>query len=133
MLRPPPLSPRPATLFPYTTLFRSPDVFGKSVPTAGNHVLKTASMSVTRARYPRRYAFVAAALLASAGGAVIAQQDGDSGPVALADDSSGAFEVAGIEVDVTAKSPDAARLAGFREAPRQGRERLFACDRKGVG
>src|SRR3546814_14949434 len=96
MLRPPPLSPRPATLFPYTTLFRSPDVFGKSVPTAGNHVLKTASMSVTRARYPRRYAFVAAALLASAGGAVIAQPDGDSGTVALADERSGASEAVGI-------------------------------------
>lgn len=83
-------------------------------------------MSVTRARFPRRYAFVAAALLASAGGAVIAQQDGDSGPVALADDSSGAFEVAGVEVDVTAKSADAARMAGFREAQRQGWKMLFA-------
>src|SRR3546814_15141502 len=44
----------------------------------------------------------------------------------LADDSSGAFEVAGIEVDVTAKSPDAARMAGFREAQRQGWKLLFA-------
>src|SRR3546814_3173513 len=44
----------------------------------------------------------------------------------LADDSSRGFEVAGIEVDVTAKSPDAARMAGFREAQRQGWKMLFA-------
>ncbi|WP_415643855.1 heavy-metal-associated domain-containing protein [Sphingomonas antarctica] len=41
-------------------------------------------------------------------------------------DSSGSFEVSGIDVDVSGKSPDAARLGGWRIAQRKGWQLLWA-------
>lgn len=83
-------------------------------------------MSVTRARFQRSYVIAAAAAIALGAGGVVIAQDEAKGPVELADDSSGAFEVAGIDVDVAAKTADAARMGGFREAQRQGWKMLFA-------
>lgn len=57
--------------------------------------------------------------LAGLGAAVIAQIDGGERGVAPIDSSSD-FEVSGIKVDVAAKTADAARYGGWREAQRQG-------------
>ncbi len=59
------------------------------------------------------------------GGAVYAQiEAGDRGVAPI--DNSGSFEVGGVEVDVTGKNADAARLGGWREAQRKGWKMLFA-------
>ncbi len=63
-------------------------------------------------------ALVAAVTLA-AGGAVFAQIDGPARGVAPVD-SSGSFEVGGVDVDVTGKTAEAARLGGWRLAQRKG-------------
>ena len=57
--------------------------------------------------------------LAGLGAAVIAQIEGGDRGVAPIDSSSD-FEVSGIKVDVAAKTADAARYGGWREAQRQG-------------
>ena len=70
-----------------------------------------------------RAAFAGALLLAGAGGVVLAQIDGgDRGVAAI--DSSGSFEVNGIDVDVSAPTAEAARLGGWRLAQRKGWEML---------
>jgi hypothetical protein len=62
--------------------------------------------------------------LASAGGVVLAQADkpdkSGSDATAAASDSSGSFEVSGIDVDVSGKDADSARLGGWRLAQRKG-------------
>lgn len=69
---------------------------------------------------PRRAALVgvvgvaAAAILALAGQALVAQIAGDRGIAAVA--SSGDILIGGVEVDVTAKTADEARQQGWREA-----------------
>lgn len=63
--------------------------------------------------------FVAALALATTGGLVLAQVDDPDQGVAPAD-QSGSYEVGSIDVDVTGKSADAARLAGWRLAQRKG-------------
>ena len=67
-------------------------------------------------------AIIGASLLAAA---VIAQIEGGDRGVAPVD-SSGSFEVAGIAVDVRAKSAEAARLGGWRIAQRKGWQMLWA-------
>ena len=60
--------------------------------------------------------------LAATGGVVLAQGDdaaSGTAPMAAAD-ASGSYEVGGIEVDVTGKTAEAARLAGWRLAQRKG-------------
>ena len=66
----------------------------------------------------------AAAILSAFGvaGVVLAQDDGGT---VEAMDSSGSFEVAGVEVDVVARSADAARQAGYKEAMRLGWRMLY--------
>lgn len=61
---------------------------------------------------------VAAAILLAGAGAGLAQiEGGDRGVAPI--DSSGYFEVTGVTVDVAAKTPDAARLGGWRIAQRK--------------
>ncbi|WP_245942369.1 heavy-metal-associated domain-containing protein [Sphingomonas gilva] len=65
--------------------------------------------------------WAAAGLLAvaGAGSLAIAQiEGGDRGVAPI--DSSGSFEVSGINVDIRAKTAEAARLGGWREAQRRG-------------
>ncbi|WP_374944032.1 heavy-metal-associated domain-containing protein [Sphingomonas sp.] len=62
-------------------------------------------------------AFAAAALALATGG-LVAQIDGGARGLAAVD-SSGAYEVAGIGVDVAAKTAEAARLGGWRLAQRR--------------
>ena len=81
-------------------------------------------------RLSRPLAFAAALALAATGGLVIAQEDDPDQGLAPAD-SSGSFEVDGIDVDVTGKSADAARYAGWRIAQRKGWQSLSA--RLGAG
>ncbi|WP_293880183.1 heavy-metal-associated domain-containing protein [Sphingomonas sp.] len=57
--------------------------------------------------------------------AVFAQMEGGDRGVAPID-SSGSFEVTGIDVDVAAKTADAARLGGWRLAQRKGWQMLWA-------
>ncbi|HEX8384379.1 MAG TPA: heavy-metal-associated domain-containing protein [Sphingomonas sp.] len=59
----------------------------------------------------------AAALLAAAGAGLAQIEGGDRGVAPI--DSSGDFEVSGVTVDVAAKTPDAARLGGWRIAQRK--------------
>ena len=70
---------------------------------------------------PATVAIAAAALLATAGLAIA--QAGRSAPKidsnADAADSSGSFEVSGVDVDVRGKSAEAARLGGWRLAQRK--------------
>lgn len=63
--------------------------------------------------------------MAALGAAVIAQIEGGDRGVAPIDSSSD-FEVSGIKVDVAAKSADAARYGGWREAQRQGWRLLWS-------
>jgi len=74
-------------------------------------------------RFSRTFEFAAALALAATGGLVIAQVGGADQGLAPAD-SSGSFEVGGIDVDVTGKSADAARYAGWRIAQRKGWQTL---------
>ena len=55
----------------------------------------------------------AVALLATAGFA-LAQAGKDAPKAADAGDSSGSFEVSGVEIDVRAKDAESARLGGWR-------------------
>lgn len=63
--------------------------------------------------------------LVGLGAAVIAQIEGGDRGVAPIDSSSD-FEVSGIKVDVAAKTADAARYGGWREAQRQGWRLLWS-------
>ncbi|MEG3122526.1 heavy-metal-associated domain-containing protein [Sphingomonas sp. GB1N7] len=77
-------------------------------------------MSVVQSSRGLRFALTLA--LAATGGIVLAQGDdpaADSAPLAAAD-GSGSYEVGGIDVDVTGKTADAARYAGWRLAQRKG-------------
>lgn len=66
-----------------------------------------------------------------AGVAVWAQiEGGDRGVSPI--DSSGSFEVSGIDVDVAGKTPEAARLGGWRIAQRKGWQLLWAKTHGGV-
>lgn len=67
----------------------------------------------------------AALLVAVGAGAVIAQKN-DKTALGTADDSGGAFEVLGVDVDVSGRSGQAARELGYREAQRKGWKILFA-------
>jgi hypothetical protein len=66
------------------------------------------------------------------GAAVFAQMEGGDRGVAPID-SSGSFEVTGIDVDVAAKTADAARLGGWRIAQRKGWQMLWAKMHGGAG
>lgn len=70
---------------------------------------------------PSRVA-AAAILLACAGMGVAQIEGGDRGVAPI--DSSGDFEVTGVTVDVAARTPEAARLGGWRLAQRRGWEKL---------
>lgn len=70
-------------------------------------------------RFSRPIGFAAALALAATAGLVIAQVDDPDQGLAPAD-SSGSFEVGGIDVDVTGKSAESARFAGWRVAQRKG-------------
>ena len=74
-------------------------------------------------RFFHTTSFVAALALAATGGLVLAQVDDPDQGLASAD-GSGSYEVGGIEVDVTGKSADAARYAGWRIAQRKGWQML---------
>jgi hypothetical protein len=63
--------------------------------------------------------------LVALGAAVFAQIEGSDRGV-LPVDTSGGLEVSGIVVDVSAKSADAARFGGWREAQRRGWRLLWA-------
>lgn len=77
------------------------------------------------------YAFLAALFLA-AGAIVVAQiEGGDRGIPPI--DSSGSFEVAGIDVDAYGKTADLARMAGWREAQRRGWRLLWQKTHGGGG
>ncbi len=83
-------------------------------------------------RLVRPVPLIAALALAGAGVAVLAQIEGDDrGIVPL--DTSNALEVGGIEVDISAKSAEAARLGGWREAQRKGWRLLWAKYHGGAG
>ena len=77
---------------------------------------------MARRRPFRSIATVFAIVLLGAGGAVAQIEGGDRGVAPV--DSGGAFEVGGIDVDVTAKTADTARLGGWRIAQRRGWELL---------
>lgn len=66
-----------------------------------------------------------AALSLAGGGTLYAQLEGGDRGIAPIDSSS-TFEVTGIEVDVTAKSGEAARMAGWRQALSKGWKALWA-------
>ncbi len=83
-------------------------------------------------RWMRPVPLFAALALAGAGVTVVAQIEGDErGIVPL--DSSNALEVGGIGVDVSAKTADAARFGGWREAQRKGWKLLWAKYHNGAG
>ncbi|HEU0066006.1 MAG TPA: heavy-metal-associated domain-containing protein [Sphingomonas sp.] len=62
-------------------------------------------------------ALIAAAALVLGSGVLVAQIDGGRGVAPI--DSSGAYEVSGVAVDVSAKTAQAARLGGWRLAQRR--------------
>lgn len=67
---------------------------------------------------PRSFRLIAAGLLLLGAAAGLAQiEGGDRGVAPI--DSSGDFEVTGVRVDVAAKSPEAARVGGWRLAQRR--------------
>lgn len=76
--------------------------------------------------------FVIAAIGLALAAVVYAQIEGDNRGVAPID-SSGSFEVGGIQVDVRAKTADAARLDGWRLAQREGWKQLWAKMHGGQG
>jgi len=82
------------------------------------------SFAIPRAPTARRpwVPIAAALMLAAAGAALVAQVGGDRGIIPVA--SSEDIEVRGIEVDVTGKSPEDARLKGWREAQKLAWEKL---------
>jgi hypothetical protein len=70
-------------------------------------------------RFSGPLGLAAALLLATTGGIVLAQAD-DGVEQNSPFDSSGSYEVGGIQVDVTGKDANAARYAGWRLAQRKG-------------
>ena len=78
-------------------------------------------MPARRFSHPLRLALAIA--LAATGGLVIAQVN-DPGQGVTPIDSSGSYEVSGINVDVTGKTADIARTAGWRLAQRRGWQAL---------
>jgi hypothetical protein len=70
-------------------------------------------------RFSGPLGLVAVLLLATSGGVVLAQAD-DGVEQNSPFDSSGSYEVDGIQVDITAKDANAARYAGWRLAQRKG-------------
>jgi hypothetical protein len=86
-------------------------------------------------RPPVRSRFIPVALIAASlglGAIVYAQiEGGDRGVAPL--DSSGSFEVTGIDVDVAARTGEAARLGGWRLAQRKGWAMLWAKMHGGSG
>ena len=72
-----------------------------------------------------RFLLTGLAVAALAGGTVVAQLEaGDRGIPPI--DSSSTLEITGIKVDVSAKSAEAARFAGWRIAQREGFKTLWA-------
>ncbi|WP_431470352.1 heavy-metal-associated domain-containing protein [Sphingosinithalassobacter sp. LHW66-3] len=69
-------------------------------------------------RFSRTVRLGLAAALLGAGGMVYAQIEGDRGAAPI--DSSGSFEVSGIDVDVRGEDAESAREAGWRLAQRLG-------------
>jgi hypothetical protein len=65
-----------------------------------------------------------ALMIAVTGGIVAAQGDEDGSRGVSPGDSSGSYEVGGIDVDVTARTADAARTGGWRIAQRKGWQML---------
>lgn len=65
-----------------------------------------------------------AGALALAGAGVVMAQGEAGGASAVPIDASGSFEVAGVQVDVSGKTADAARQGGWRIAQRKGWEML---------
>lgn len=65
-----------------------------------------------------------ALMIAVTGGIVVAQGDEEASRGVSPGDSSGSYEVSGIQVDVTAKTADAARTGGWRVAQRKGWDML---------
>jgi hypothetical protein len=65
-----------------------------------------------------------ALMIAVTGGIVVAQDDEAGGGGVSAGDGSGSYEVGGIQVDVTAKTAEAARTGGWRIAQRKGWQML---------
>src|SRR5687768_10374597 len=74
----------------------------------------------------RLWALLAGALLLALGVALVAQVAGDRGIIPIA--STEDIEVRDIQVDVTGKSPEDARLKGWREAQRLAWEKLDGPD-----
>ena len=74
---------------------------------------------------PSRLIAALAAFSLVGGGALYAQLEGSERGIAPIDSSS-TFEVTGIEVDVTAKSAEEARVAGWRQALSKGWAALWA-------
>ena len=70
-------------------------------------------------RFSGPLGLAAALLLATTGGIVLAQAD-DGVEQNSPFDSSGSYEIGGIQVDVTGKDANAARYAGWRLAQRKG-------------
>ena len=65
------------------------------------------------------------ALMVCVTGGIVAAQDDDGGSRSVSPgDSSGSYEVSGVNVDVTAKTADAARTGGWRLAQRKGWQML---------
>lgn len=87
-------------------------------------------MTLRRLSAPLKFAG-ALALVASAGLVVAQVDDPDQG--AAPADSSGSYEVGGVEVDVTGKTAEAARYAGWRIAQRKGWDLLSRRMGKGGG
>lgn len=73
-------------------------------------------------RLPLSLGIVGALALAGLGGIVAAQGQGGASAVPI--DASGAFEVSGVQVDVSGKTADIARQGGWRLAQRKGWEML---------
>lgn len=65
-----------------------------------------------------------ALIIAVTGGIVVAQGDEEGSRSTSPGDSSGSYEVSGVQVDATAKTADAARTGGWRIAQRKGWQML---------
>jgi hypothetical protein len=86
------------------------------------------------ARVPALGRFLAIPLMIAIGigaATLVAQMEGERGVPPIA--SSGDFEVGGVEVDVYAKTAEAARTAGWREAQRKAWKKLWAHTNGGGG
>lgn len=90
------------------------------------HDVPAKERSVRRALLP----LIGLGALAAAAAVWAQIEGGDRGVPPI--DSSGSFEVSGIDVDVSGKTPDAARLGGWRIAQRKGWQLLWAKTHGGV-